>query len=861
MASVLPGDRWEQMERLFDEAADLPPSAREGFLDSQCGGDSGLRDEVLSLLRHDSGEEPSFLAALESVAAGLIDDDDVEGRGMGSYRIEKEIGRGGMSVVYLAVRADGEFRKRVAIKLIKRGMDTDAVMERLRQERRILAALEHPSIARLLDGGTTADGRPWLAMEYVEGLPIDRFCEEHKLSREDRCGLIIRVCDAVAYAHRNLVIHRDLKPGNILVTPEGNPKLLDFGIAKLLDTESDERSPETRGAFRPHTPEYASPEQQRLDGLIGVTSDVYSIGVILFELLEGRRPGPHGEFARARGSSDLHLIALKALQPEPERRYQSVDRLAEDLRCYLEGRPIAARPDSLRYRAGKFVRRNRLGVGAAAALLLALTGGIVVSTWEAHQANLAQQAALKESARAKTERDRARAAEQTANTERNKAVAERERANNEAATATAVTDFLKNDLLGQASPNAQAGADLKVRTALDRAAQGIEGKFKGKPVVEADVRTTIGESYVALGLYPEAQEQYEHARDLRKAALGEKHRDTLDSMTSIAVIYRLRGKLDEAERLYNRILDVERVQFGEKDPATLLTMGNLAVVYAHQLKHAQGVALNLKVLNIQKNLLGEESLDTLRTMNNLATGYSALGRFEDAERLYKRILEIRRKVQGPGHPNTIFTANNLAVVLTRPGGDVAAAEKLYQETLDAQRRTLGPEHPDTLLTMNNLGLLWMWRPDKLTASEEMLKETAQARGRVLGSAHADTLDSWVSVGTVQIVEKKFVEAENTLRAVCDKYVEARIDTWRRYLCQATLGASLTGQKRFSEAEPLLLTGYEGLRQREAAIPALSRGAPERAAQWLAQLYGDEGKPDQAEMWKQRSSTTAGPNNH
>lgn len=858
MKSVLPGDRWERIEKLFEEAADLPPETRERFLDDRCGGDTDLREEVLSLFRyasdHDVDQEPVIVEALQAAAASLISDDIAAGNRLGPYRIEKEIGRGGMAVVYLAERADGEFRKRVAVKLIKRGMDTDAMLGRLLQERRILAALEHPSIARLLDGGTTGDGRPWLAMEYVEGLPIDQYCEKHALSRDERCRLTEKVCDAVAYAHRNFVIHRDLKPANILVTADGTPKLLDFGIAKLLDTEPGEQGPDTR-AIRLFTPEYSSPEQRR-GARVGITTDVYSIGIVLYELLTGRRPRVEEaeQAAPPRAGSDLDMIVLKALRTEPERRYPSADQMGEDLRRYLAGMPVGARPDSLGYRTAKFVRRNRLGVAAAAAAVLALAGGIVVSGWEAQRAYVARQAALNESARARTERDRAIAAEQRASEERNTAVAERERANKETATAKAVTDFLQNDLLGTASPNAQAGPDLKVRTALDRAAQHIDGRFARQPLVEADIRSTIGDAYAALGLYPQAQQQFERAWSLRRNQLGEKHRDTLDSMTSAAVTYRLQGKLDQAGRLYNRILAAQRAQFGERDPATLLTMSNLSVVYAHQEKYAQAEALSAKALRIQKSVLGVEHLDTLRTMNNLAVDYTQQGKYGQAERIYRQILEIRRRVQGPMHPNTIFTVNNLAVVLARPGGNLEAAEKLYRDTLELQRRMLGPDHPDTLLTMNNLGLLWTWQPEKFAAAEQMLAETAEARSRVLGAAHPDTLSSWVQLGTAQMLERKYAEAEATLRRTCDAYAAARLDSWQRYSCQALLGESLAGQKRFNEAEPLVLAGYEGMRQRASSIPAISRPSLGRAAGWMVKIYTEQGKTDLAEEWKKKAGS-------
>lgn len=869
MREPLPATRWATVERVFLAAVALPPPERDSFVDTQCGDDRELCEEVLALLRNDSRGEDTVFAAVGQEVFRALEPEPLAGRTLGPWRIERELGRGGMSVVYLGSRADGEFRKSVAIKLIKRGMDTDAVIARMRRERGILAALDHPCISRLLDGGTTDDGLPWIAMEYVEGAALDVWCEQNGLGVTERCELIIKVSDAVAYAHRNLVVHGDIKPGNILVGTDGNPRLLDFGIAKLLSSEEGETSavgPLTRGLMRPFTPEYASPEQ--LAGApIGTATDVYSLGATLYELLTGVRPRPGAEPAstaalRARKGKrwvsrlrgDLDVILQTALRTEPERRYISMSQFALDLRRSLEGLPVSARADTLHYRAAKFVRRNRLAVAAAAAVVAALTGGVVVTTREAHKAQLAQEAALKESALARTERDRARSAEQTANQERNTAVAERQRADTEAATAKAVSDFLENDLLGQASPNAQAGQDLKVRTALDRAAERIEGKFPGKPLVEADIRSTIGESYNALGLYADAQKQYEHAAALRRAALGERNRDTLDSLTSIAVLERLQGKLDEAEKLYDHILDIQRAEFGEKDSSTLLTMTNLAVVYSHQQKYARSLEFNQKALAIEKSLLGPESIDTLRTMNNIGVDYTKLGRYDEAERLYRQILEIRRRVQGPAHPNTIFTANNLAVVYGRIGGKPAEAEKLYRETLDVQQRILGADHPDTLLTMNNLGLLWTQQPDKYADAEDMLTRSAEARARVLGAAHQDTMDARLSVGIVQILERKYPQAESTLRPLCDAYAASGMQVWQRYSCEATLGEALAGQKRYADAEPLLIAGYQGMRQREAAIPAVSKHSVGRIAEWLARLYQDQGKTELAEQWKKTADT-------
>jgi len=406
----LPADRWTQIESLFLSAAGLPPDQREAFLESHCQSDEQLREEVLSLLRYDSSSgESTVVEAFHAGAASVCGEGDAAGRMLGPYRIEREIGRGGMAVVYLAVRADGEFQKRVAIKLIKRGMDTATVIERLRRERRILAALEHPSIARLLDGGTTPDGLPWIAMEYIEGLPITRFCGEHQLSIEERCRLIGKVCDAVAYAHRNLVVHRDLKPSNILILPDGSPKLLDFGIAKLLvEDEAEGAEPLTRGIWRPLTPEYASPEQIKR-GPISTASDVYSLGVVLYEVLSGERPyrlertSPHemervicdteprppstlealpGR-TRRHLAGDLDNIVLMALRKDVSRRYRSVEQFAEDIRRHLQGLPVQARSDTLLYRGGKFLSRHRAAAAAGLLVAASLIGGTVVARREA----------------------------------------------------------------------------------------------------------------------------------------------------------------------------------------------------------------------------------------------------------------------------------------------------------------------------------------------------------------------------------------------------------------------------------------------------------------------------------------------
>jgi eukaryotic-like serine/threonine-protein kinase len=408
----MPASNWDRVEALFLRAVDLPREQQAAFLDEACGGDAELRAEVDSLLESDRKGGERIADAVGTEAVSLLDSDSqpVIGTRLGPYRVLREIGRGGMGAVYLATRDDDQYRKEVAVKVVKRGMDTADVLGRFRHERQILANLDHPYIARLLDGGTTSDGRPFFVMDYVEGVPVDLFCTKHGLNVEARLRLFLRICEAVSHAHRNLVVHRDLKPGNIFATGDGTPKLLDFGVAKLLGAGAEANATLTMMA-RPFTPEYASPEQVR-GTTVTTATDVYALGAILYELLTGDRAQPITattplEIDRAvcevqvqRPSlkspgldADLDNIVLMAMRKEPERRYPSVDQLGEDIRRHLDGRPVIARQDSLGYRSRKFLRRNRAAVGAAALLFVVVIAGATAAALEARRADRERAAA------------------------------------------------------------------------------------------------------------------------------------------------------------------------------------------------------------------------------------------------------------------------------------------------------------------------------------------------------------------------------------------------------------------------------------------------------------------------------------
>jgi len=906
------------MERLFHEALALPADERPAYLAENCS-DPGIRSELESLIAcATDSTAPSIVNAIESVAlsvsaGGLI------GQTVGAYRLTGVIGHGGMGTVYRAVRADDQFEKTVAIKVLRFPGGSPALLERFLRERQILASLEHPSITRLLDGGAwtppgSNEPQPYIVMEHVEGLPLTTYCEQHKLALPQRLHLFRRICDALSYAHRQLVVHRDVKPGNILVTADGNPKLLDFGISRLLDptTESGATSLATT-SFVAMTPDYASPEQVR-GGPVSTLTDVYALGAVLYELLAGRRAhqfSTHDPLVIAREicereveppgiNGELDLIVLKAMQKEPVRRYQSVEQFSEDIRRYLAGLPIIARRDTLAYRAGKFARRHWLGLTATGIVFLALVGGVGASTWEAR------------------------------------------RADREAAVAQAVNDFLQNGLLAQASATRQSGSaakpdpHLEVRTALDRAAARIAGKFDRQPEVEAAIRNTIGQAYLDLGLYPDARAQLEGALGLRRRVLGpenpmtantmgrlarvaflqakymeaeallgktleiqrrvlsKEHPETLDSMNGLANVYWRQGKYGQADALGSQVLDIRRRVLGPEHPSTLISMSNLALVYRDEGKYSQAEALYSQTLDIRRRLLGAEHPDTLASMNNLFSFYRAQGKYAQAEALGAQTLEIYRRVLGPVHPDTLASLNNLANVYYSQGkyaqaealhrqalelkrrvlgsehhdtlfsmnnlalvysqqGKYGQAEALYSQTLEIKRRLLGPEHPSTLSTLSDFAFMYQ-RQGKYGLAETQAAQALAGRRHNLGPEHPDAIDSELDVALAYLSQGKVIKTEPLAREAFEFARKKQPDDWKRFRAESLLGASLAGEKKYAEGELLLLEGYQGMLAREDRIDVPEHYYLDRAHEWLVDLYEAWGKPEKAAEWRAKPTT-------
>jgi eukaryotic-like serine/threonine-protein kinase len=995
-------ERWEKLKDLCHLALEREPERRVSFLQGACSGDADLlRDAQSMVARATSGggildgpiwKDFGFEAQPGEIVAPVVQRETesllvcaaTEAKFIGNYHLLQKIGEGGMGEVWLAEQKE-PVRRRVALKLVKAGMNTREVIGRFESERQALALMEHPAIAKVFDASSTPDGAPYFAMEYVAGVPINEYCDNHRLSIKERLDLFIQVCEGVRHAHQKAVIHRDLKPSNILVEElDGRPvpKIIDFGVAKALGQKLTAHTMFTRVGSLVGTPEYMSPEQALSSGEdVDTRTDVYSLGIIFYELVAGTPPielrklafdeylrrlreedppkpstkirtqnaATSTEVARRRHTElatlikqiggDLDSIALKALEKDRSRRYGSAADFAADIARYLRHEAVLAVPPSVAYRARKFASRHGWGLAMACAFVVVLAAAAAIS--------------MRQSVRA----------------------------NREAAVAEAVNDFLRNDLLAQASTSRQASPstkpdpDLKVRTALDRAAAKIGGKFDRQPEVEASIRDTIGQTYLDLGLYPEARSQFERALELRRHVLGAKDPTTLQSVSSLGTAFLKLGKFPEADALLSKNLEMERGVLGSTHPNTLATMNNLGHVYTNEGKYKEAEAIHSEVLEIRRRVLGPEdpltlssmtalandyeeddkfdraeSLDTqaleierrvlgpehprvLGVMNDLANLYFDDGKYAQAESLYTQTLEIRRRVLGPEHPDTLSSMMNLAISYRREGkraqaealdshtleierrvlgvehrltlmcmnnlanlyqdqGRYAQAEKLQAEAVEVKRRVLGPEHRDTLISMQNLantyvaegkyaqaeplytnaleiqqrvlgalhsdtlytlsGLAVMYqRQGKYVLAERYATEVLTGRHQALGPEHPETVGSASDLALVYISQNKFVEAEPLTREAVTFYRKNQAEDWQRFCAESLLGASLAGQKKYAEAEPLLVEGYQGMLARKDKMSFPDRYYLDRAHEWLVHLYLAWGKPDQAAHWKKQ----------
>jgi len=831
-------EKWLEVKEIFNAALDLPLEERASFVEKRCA-DNELREEVKALLSSSDEaenfiEDPALTRVSHLVTAEKMP--SYIGKQIGAYKIEKEIGKGGMGAVYLARRADKEFDKKVAIKLIKRGFDTDEIIERFRHERQILAALEHTNITRLIDGGSTEDDLPYLVMDYVEGLPLNKYCAVNVVSLNERLDIFLQICSAVTYAHQNLIIHRDLKPSNVIVSDDGTPKLLDFGIAKLTAPNSSATLGGTQTTFRVMTPEYASPEQ--VNGqTVTTASDIYSLGVVLYELLTGQRPfrirtnraeeisriitdtSPtrpsdslrKGEEEKARRGDtksdkiaskvssspllpfsssvlrgDLDNIILMAMRKEPERRYSSVEQFAEDIRRYLNGLPVIAREDSFGYRAEKFVKRNKAGVAAGLGIALSLVGGLIATSWQAKIAKKQRDRALRETEKAER-----------------------------------INQFLQK-MLSSADPREQ-GKDVKVIEVLGEAAQSIENDFSDQPEITADLHSTIGTTYLNLGLLESAENHLQKSLDIRRAHFPRRSVEVAVSLNKFGKLLQMKGDLNSAEPLYAEALETFRILRKETEVAKVLD--NLGYLLGLMGKNREAIRIHTEELEIRRALFGENHPDVAKTLGSLATIFGILGERRKTESFHRQALAILRRHYSEEHPDVIAEIARLASALI--WNNKSESEILFRKALALRRKTLGENHPDVAWTLYDLAFLNAERGDYREA-ESLALEVLGMRGKGLTDEHPATSSSFLILGRSLLAQGKPEPAKSALEeCLVLRRKTLSENHWLLATANSFYGECLMLLGEPEKGKQLLFESYDVLREKLGADHVQTRGALER----------------------------------
>jgi len=797
--------RFRRIETLFHAAREFPAQQRDVFLQNECGDDVDLRAEVAALIAADAtvASGPATAVLDRATTQAMADQTDAQnGRIIGVWRLVGPLGSGGMGSVFLAERNDGVYRTRAALKMLNPWLRGGAFEQRFARERQILSDLKHPAIAALLDGGVTDDGVPYLVMEYVEGESITQFAQSHALDMDQRLRLFVRVCHAVQHAHQNLVIHRDLKPGNILIAADGSPKLLDFGIAKLL-ISVDAREPDTATIehTRLLTPEYASPEQIR-DQPVTTASDVYSLGVILYQLLVGQRPSwkephssqpptrPSSAVLRADGSAaefanphqrkrwshtlrgDLDTLALKTLAFEPARRYATAQQLGDDIERYLRHEPLLARPDSLRYRAGKFLRRHRLGV---------FLGTVALSVIVAAAFSLAIL-----SLHLRTERDRSSAAQL--------------HAEQEARAAQRVSGFLAR-LFDGANPNQAQGSAPTLRDVLDRGAQEVGEQLKDDPVVQARLLILIADAYRQLGEFRQGIAAAERAVELRRARSPGDAAELAESLDSLGELRRDNGDYGPAERLHREALSLRR----ELLPADTFMVGrslnNLALTLHEAGRSEESLPLYEESLALRRRTLGDSAPPILSTLVNIGLLRRTLGDYAGSEAAFREVYEKRIKSLGEEHPATANVMTHLGrALLSR--GQIDDAEALFRRALQVRRKLFGEHNADVSITLYELANAVQRRGD-LNQAETLLREAHAIDLTVFGPDNSESAQASARLGDVLLAKGQLVEAERMRRdslRICLLRLtpmHPRLATAKGYLADVLLA-----RNQYSEAEHL-----------------------------------------------------------
>jgi serine/threonine protein kinase/Tfp pilus assembly protein PilF len=862
-------DRWRTLSPYLDEALEIDPEQRPAWLAALGRTEPDVAADLRVLLAgSDAIDNSGFLEGVVQVAVRQSTP-SLAGQVLGAYRLLSLIGQGGMGSVWLAERCDGRFEGRAALKLLNISVMGRAGEERFRREGNILARLTHPNIARLSDAGVSPGGQPYLVLEFVDGQAIDRYCDDHALGVEARLRLFLDVLEAVTHAHANLVVHRDIKPGNVLVSVDGHVKLLDFGIAKLLEhderrdgTQSLDGAPPTRDAWAA-TPQYAAPEQVA-GGIVTTATDVYALGVLLYVLLTGTHPAgaaahspatlmhaivdvpprhpsdavgqpesPGTIAAHAARCSttparlrrtlrgDLDTIVAKTLKKDAAERYPSVTALADDLRRFLRHEPIAARRDSLAYRAATFVRRHGRGVAASAAVIVLLAALIGYHT-----------------VRLETERDRAQ---------------------HEAAKARKASDVLAG-LLTTVDPYDGLGprTEPTIRGVLDAGTEQVRRELDGQPELQAGMLTVLGRIYRRLGAFEKAQTLLEQALASGNAAFNGDHVDVAQTLHDLGVVLADRGNYAGAAQRLEQSLAMRRRLLGNEHAEIAVTLSELGRVYQDLGLNQRAEPLQREALRIRQKVLGENDRETAVSQSDLASVLRLNGDLAAAQVLLEHCLETNRRTNGEIHPNTSATLHDLALI-AETRRDETGAETMFRQSLDISRKTLGDRHPVVARTLNSLSHVLAEQGRKEEAAAALQEALAIARP-ALGSEHQLVAIYAINLAAIELALHQPVIAESLLRkalpvrARAPELVPSRRrtindDDWSVATTKALLGTALVAQRRYADAEVVLL----GARRELDMQSSPSARDLEATLTGLVQLYETWGKHDTAAAYRARLS--------
>lgn len=728
-------DRLEQIEELFNRAMELPAGEVADFCSRECGDDHELRQYLYDLVTTEIADDDHIRAAVSELTTEVTEGPSLDGQRLGAYQVEELIGRGGMGEVYLASRADGQFEKNVAVKIIHRKLNQDEFLGHFQTELQVLATLQHPYIPTLIDAGQLDDGRAYFMAEYVDGLPIDMYCEKHRLSAKQRIALFEKLGDAVQHAHSNLVLHLDIKPANVLIEDNGNPRLLDFGITRLMS------DPET--GHRAFTPDYASPEQ--VEGLPPTAaSDVYSLGVLLYRLLTGREPFASSRSAPAETKlaererltaqisvvdadldTDLLAILRKAMDCSPEERYRTVESLLSDLARYRDHLPVAARPKTPAYALKKYVRRHLVALSVALSIMA------ILLAFGFREIQLRTEA---QSAYAQAEL--------------------------EAETLRQVSEFLTT-LFKVSNPGEARGNTVTARELLDRGADRIQSDLSDQPLVRARLMRTMGDVYSSLGLYDEAARLDEEALTVRLQNLGPDHPEVAETLFALGALYRQQARYAEAASAHHRALEIREAVFGTEHPAVAESLNGLAQVHWYLGNPALAEEYYRRALGIREVEFGPDALEVANSLVHLGWFLERVEKFDEAHRLLSRSLEIRTNKLGSDH---FLIAENLDLLaqinVTWQRYDEAETQML--RALSIRRNVLEASHPDIGMSLLSIGRLYRTQ-GRFDESLARLRSAEAHFDDTLGSEHYQVAAVLEDIGLVLADLGRWTEAETAYR--------------------------------------------------------------------------------------------------